>query len=771
MDRGGLSDTSPRNSSSSESEEVEESSSSALNPASGNVGRNSRSCFAKATPHADAVHLNTFLQRESKRMARNPCIYLWVSMLITLALSAIGLIAGDFRIEVENEGWWSRGTLQSSRQRQANLVSKQRFNLAYNESAWDIWTDTEIKHTSYEKLLYSAPFFPNMTELEGMEDLVDTSEGEDPLGDARSRSLNTIHKLIQQKVDQDEGKRRLDEEASGNKNILAGCDTSFYTELSSANLWPIWEIPKKEYESTDTRSILDPDVLEAICIAETNTQNFLEENDLCDTENRCPDSGKCIPPYSVVLVARLLVEGGLEATANGQYVMDCKGLANAWTPELQEETRGTLIDDIKELKIFTTPGSNDGNEKVEPEFLYGYYPALVQADFDTNGGRSQITSSIFDTASVANTTELYDVADSFDRAKDSDGILLGSYDNGRDGMAELKSDSLVGSDMTLALGSAFVIMVAIMLHTQSPLISGLGLLQIFLSFPMAYFFYALLLQYRYFPFLNFLGLFVVFALGAGDIYVAFDKWTNYRKNNMTKSTEYIAAYALPESLSAMFLTTITTALAFFATVVCPVAPIKMFAIFCGLLILLDYLLCCLFIFPGLCIYDRALIKRAAQEGSISACWGGCLGCGTCFTRCTKTDVYDDVVIPRSDSQRKGSTDDSSTDSEEEDGTEDFKTENFNFAQELMLKTSDYLNRARWPLLAICLVSFGICIYFSLQLTSPESSDVRLLRENIQYERNYVLRKELLQTELDNLGGSRNTIIFGLDPVDTGVASK
>merc|ERR1712003_610069 len=230
--------------------------------------------------------------------------------------------------------------------------------------------------------------------------------------------------------------------------------------------------------------------------------------------------------------------------------------------------------------------------------------------------------------------ELFDVVENFDQAKDSD-VIDGAYDTGSEELNEIKSDSLVGSDMTLALGSAVVISVAIMVHTQSPLITGLGLLQIVLSFPMAYFVYSLILGFEYFPFLNFIGVFVVFALGAGDIYVAFDKWTNYRKNNTDKSTEFVAAYALPESLSAMFLTTITTALAFFATSVCPVAPIKMFAIFCGLLILLDYLLVVLFIFPGLCIYDLALLKRASGAQT-SGCWMACVGCGTRFSSCHKT---------------------------------------------------------------------------------------------------------------------------------------
>jgi len=729
--------------------------------ASGDVAEESiKSRFARAIPHNDAVHLNTFLQRESRRVARNPCTYLCTSMFLTLALSAIGLIVGEFSIQVENEGWWSRGTVQSGRQRQANLVNNQRFNLAYNDSAWDIWMDPDISHDSYETLLYSAPFIPDT-----MKDA--TEPAEDNGDEILFRALGAKDTFVKQKLEEDAERRRLDEQAP---SVLDGCDLGFYSQLSGGNLWPMWKIPDKEYKKTETRTILDADVLETICIAESNTQAYLEENGLCEIEARGCQSGKCIPPYSVVLYARLIVEGALDATSDGDFAMDCTSLAKAWTPELQKYTESTWVKDIADLKILLTPGN--GSEEKDPEYPFGYYPALVQSDFDTNGGRSQYSSSIFDTASVVNGTVLYENVDGFDQAKDSK-IVDGAYDTGADELAEIHSDSLVASDMTLALGSAVVITIAVMLHTQSPLITGLGLLQIALSFPMAYFVYNLILGFEYFPFLNFIGVFVVFALGAGDIYVAFDKWTNYRKNNMTKSTEFVAAYALPESLSAMFLTTITTALAFFATAICPVAPIKMFAIFCGLLILLDYFLVILFIFPGLCIYDLALIKRAAEnkKGGMAGCWLGCVSCGTCFSVCHRTTMYDDVVVPANASEfAKQRTNDLSSaelsaEEEEKDSSDD--AANYNSVQRLILTASGYLHQARWWLLVFCVVSFSLCCYYATQLDLPESSDVRLLKPGIQYEQNYMWRKEILSSDLNDLSGSRNSLIWGLDATDTG----
>jgi len=611
--------------------------------------------------------------------------------------------------------------------------------------------------------LYSAPTIPDITsgDLEG-------SEWVDPSDEFfRSRNLGNMRDLLERAVQQGEERRKLEQDAPG--IMLAGCDLGFYSDPSPAHLWPIWKIPDKEYEATESRTILDPDILESICLAEANTQSFLEENDLCDTESRGCDSGKCIPPYSVVLYARLLVEGALNSTPGGGYAMDCKDLALAWTSDLQEFVKESWIQDIKDLKILMTPGS--GNvEKEDPDYTYGYYPVLVQSDYDTNGGRSQYTSSIFDTAAVAEGRQLLDAVDGFDRAKDSNGLVYGAYDTGYETIGEIFADDLVASDMTLAMASAIIIAIAVMLHTQSPLITGLGLLQIILSFPMGYFFYALVLGYSYFPFLNFIGVFVVFALGAGDIYVAFDKWTNYRKNNMSKSTEYVAAYALPDALGAMFLTTLTTAVAFFATAVCPVAPIKMFAIFCGLLIIFDYVLTVCFIFPGLCIYDRALINRAAgKKAWYSGLWFGCVGCGTCFSCCSKTVVYDEVVVAaHGSSPPKEAQLDLTSAVEKNDDLH--TTENYNGTQRLMVKLSEHLNRARWPLLAVCAVSLVVSTYYAAKMSLPESSDVRLMKPSIQYEQSYTWRKELLSTSLSDLAGSRNELVFGLDPGDTGKAT-
>ena len=90
-----------------------------------------------------------------------------------------------------------------------------------------------------------------------------------------------------------------------------------------------------------------------------------------------------------------------------------------------------------------------------------------------------------------------------------------------------------------------------------------------LNSAQAYFVYYFIGGVVFFPFLNFIGIFVVFALGADDVFVAVDKWKNARNELPSGTTEQVAALALPDAAYSMLLTSLTTAVAFFGTAICP----------------------------------------------------------------------------------------------------------------------------------------------------------------------------------------------------------
>ncbi|KAG7351347.1 sterol-sensing domain containing protein [Nitzschia inconspicua] len=677
------------------------------------------------TPAEDALFMNNFFERESKRVARCPCTYLWVALIISVALSAIAMIVGEFEVSAETGGWQSRGTLIANRHTQTMLATEFRAALFYGgEDAWNElvnnvqpgW-DTGDDDNS-ERRLSTGTVYPSASIVDAII----------PKRTSIEQNSHEDGRLIGERVPPffltPDLQRRL-QDTSETEPALAGCDFSLYDPFNitkESRLWPAWKV------GDPSKSALDAEVLRDLCVAEQNTQRFLEENGLCFG---C-ESG-CLPPYSLVFFARLVVVGG--------FSMGCDELSAAWEP-FQLTTETSWKECVQIIKSTYDPN----NQALPDDCPFGFSPTFIQENFDETLITSY-TSTIFMT-SPEDLDELYANMHVYDRGN---GAIEGAFDTQYEDFVDMYIDTSIGRDMSLAVGSAVIVSMAIIIHTRSPLITGVGLLQIILSFPLSFFVYKLVAGLVFFPFLNFIGIFVVFALGAGDVFVAIDKWKNARIAFPihTYSTEYIAAKALPDAAYAMFLTTFTTAVAFFATAICPVAPIKMFAIFCGLLILFDYIMNVLLVFPALCIYDKAMIareKHGPSSGFCGRCWSCCVSC-SCFGMCGPNkrqldDLEDAMVGDHAVTASKFiRTQSRALELAQEDEQEAIT--NASFIQRMMLS------------------------FYSVLHKLPTSSDVRLLNSDHEYEKSFTWRQQLLSEQLEKLSGSRAYIIWGVVPADTG----
>lgn len=173
----------------------------------------------------------------------------------------------------------------------------------------------------------------------------------------------------------------------------------------------------------------------------------------------------------------------------------------------------------------------------------------------------------------------------------------------------------------------------------------------------------------------------------------------------------------------------TTAVAFFATAICKVAPLKAFAIFCGLLVTFDYIMCVLLIFPAICIYDRSLIRGGKN-------W--CISCHCCH----QLEAHD---ADDADGEEKPS-----------------------LIRRILAQYYKIVHCSRWALLLACLAGFIVSAIYASRLTLPTSSDVRLLDpKSSQFEVNYEWRLNLLSEVLLKKGGSQGYVIWGVQPADTG----
>lgn len=192
---------------------------------------------------------------------------------------------------------------------------------------------------------------------------------------------------------------------------------------------------------------------------------------------------------------------------------------------------------------------------------------------------------------------------------------------------------------------------------------------------------------------------------------------------------------LPDTAQAMLLATFTTAAAFFGTAMCPVALILMFTVICGLLVVFNYCLCVLLVFPALCAWDRRRQRRRAE---------GRRWCCDRLCRCqNRNDTADDA---------------------KSDG----------YVPPIRRVLSAFyrgLHFCRWGLAIVSVAAFVACALAASKISLPQSNEVRLLSESNEFERHYQWREKMLDRHLDDVGGSDTQVAFGLVPADTGDRSE
>ena len=702
-----------------------------------------------------AQHQFTFLERQARRCARWPKTHLLVSLGVAVILSAVGLYFGDFTITVQNVGWPSRGTLISDRETQNKLIT--RFDGALSRSSGEandaIWVDlTTNVQPGWETRRYDKEDEKNdkgkrvdiQTALEG---------ATEPTGGSDFKRKN-----VTELVDQ--------------------CDIELYMRpsfLQQLRLWPVWEVAptatSSDNGSASRASATDPVVLEDLCLAEERTQHILEKEGLC---YGCNNDTECLPPYSIVLYARFTVPHGL--------TMNCSTLAASWEPYRGEE-------EAKWKKCVAylqqTAGDLDDMDNIKRTRYCPplFSPSLVDEWFEQTG-TVQYTSTIFVTYNNR-INDLYDISEGF--ARGTPGIIEGTYDTQIQNFIELYANDIVGRDTILSVGAAAITMLAMMIHTRSPFLTLVGLFQIILGFPLSFFVYHFVLGLTFFPFLNLVGVFVIFALGADHVFVAVDKWKNARNDNPRASTEEIAGKALPSAGRAMILTTITTAIAFFGSAMCPVAPIVLFATFSGTLIVIDYILDVVVMFPCLCIYDSYRFQRnycvdfrcrnnqrpneeeeiardpeVETERQLPEVETERQLCCIEEEKTSEHDeihsvnkqelvVYSDASLVQDDTiEREGGMDPDS------------------LIRRILHNYYEFMHYWRWALLVLSAIALGTCTYFATTLQVPDTpTEVQLLASNVEYQKNLQWRSNLLLDSLLKESGSVAHIVWGVQPADTG----
>eukprot|EP00924_Labyrinthula_sp_SR-Ha-C_P008220 augustus_masked-scaffold_11-processed-gene-6.60-mRNA-1 protein AED:1.00 eAED:1.00 QI:0/-1/0/0/-1/1/1/0/988 len=188
-----------------------------------------------------------------------------------------------------------------------------------------------------------------------------------------------------------------------------------------------------------------------------------------------------------------------------------------------------------------------------------------------------------------------------------------------------ETDSLLDADLTLALFSILFVGLCIYGRLRSAAMTACAVMSIIISIPIAVFFYTGLLGISYFPSLNLASIFLILGIGCDNIFVFYDAWTQseilafhhtgerkYRLSlDPAEETHDGKAdfqtrmeYTLHRAASSIFVTMLTTVIAFLALVTSPFAPLIGFGVFTALTVFLNYVWVYLIYPPMLVSYIR-----------------------------------------------------------------------------------------------------------------------------------------------------------------------
>ena len=162
-------------------------------------------------------------------------------------------------------------------------------------------------------------------------------------------------------------------------------------------------------------------------------------------------------------------------------------------------------------------------------------------------------------------------------------------------MGTLIFDVIVGilvSDGLKAIMSFVGVFLYLRFMIGSWFLAAVGILEIFLSIPLSWFSFSLVLNIKYFSTLNVLCIFIVAAIGADDIFVFMDAYRQSARKGteILESLETRMSWVFRRSGKAMLLTSATTCSAFLCTIISPISGTRSFGIFAALVIMFDYVL-------------------------------------------------------------------------------------------------------------------------------------------------------------------------------------
>ena len=158
-----------------------------------------------------------------------------------------------------------------------------------------------------------------------------------------------------------------------------------------------------------------------------------------------------------------------------------------------------------------------------------------------------------------------------------------------------------------------LILILLWIYTKSFLVMLAALFNFILSLILAYFFYVVVLQRPFFPFVNITALILLIGIGADDTFVYIDLWRKALSDHRGKALVIAVEDALRHATATMFVTSATTTTALFSSMLSDITAVKCFSLFSGLAILMNFVLTLSWL-PAVIILQHRLMEICCKKG-------------------------------------------------------------------------------------------------------------------------------------------------------------
>ena len=193
---------------------------------------------------------------------------------------------------------------------------------------------------------------------------------------------------------------------------------------------------------------------------------------------------------------------------------------------------------------------------------------------------------------------------------------------------------VLAQDGTLAIASIGMVFTYIWVTTGSGFLAFVGMSEIVLSLPVAWFFLRAILQIKYFAGLNIMCIFIVCAIGADDIFVFMDAYvqSQFKGTVVNRDMETRFSWVYRKSGLAMAITSLTTCSAFLCCLSTPLVDTQGFGLFAAAVIAADYIFVMTMFCTAVMVYHNRFEKPPACSCTLPTCMGPCT-CGCCLENC------------------------------------------------------------------------------------------------------------------------------------------